>query len=79
MRTYLVVWFSSDGMKPSEVTERLLSMGFRPYKGAYDYVYEWGDDAVVEDILQIGDQVQYALRGSGILFKLETITGDRYD
>ena len=79
MRTYLVVWFSSDGMKPSEVTERLLSMGFRPVEGEYDYVYQWGAIADVDDILRIGDQVQYALRGSGILFKLETITGNAED
>ena len=76
MRTYLVVWFSSEGMKPSEVTERLLSMGFRPLEGEYDYVYQWGAEADVDDILRIGDQVQYALKGSGILFKLETITGN---
>ena len=73
MKTYLVVWFNSDGAKPSNITERLLSMGFRPQEGQYDYVYEWDTNASVQDILKIGDQVQHTLRGSSALFKLETV------
>lgn len=72
MRTYLVVWFNSDGAKPTEVTERLLSMGFRPMGGRYDYVYEWADSAPVNEIIKIGDQVQNTLKGMGVTFKLET-------
>lgn len=53
MMTYLVVWFSSEGEKPSEITQRLLSMGFQPLEGQYDYVYEWPKEASVEDILKI--------------------------
>ena len=73
MKTYLVVWFSSSGSKPSDITERLLSMGFRPIEGYYDYVYEWGQNADVKEILKIGDQVQHTLKDSGALFKLETV------
>ena len=51
MRTYLVVWFNSEGGKPSDITQRLLSMGFIPQEGQYDYVYEWSSEASVDDIL----------------------------
>jgi hypothetical protein len=75
MKTFLVVWFNSDGKnKPSDISERLLSMGFRPVEGHYDYVYEWDSNADLNEILKIGDQVQNTLKGSGALFKLETIS-----
>ena len=41
MKTYLIVWFNSEGAKPSDITERLLSMGFQPVEGEYDYLYNW--------------------------------------
>jgi hypothetical protein len=73
MKTYLIVWFSSSGAKPSDITERLLSMGFRPVEGYYDYVYEWDTNTDVREILKIGDQVQNTLKDSGAMFKLETV------
>jgi hypothetical protein len=73
MKTYLIVWFSSNGKKPSDITERLLSMGFRPVEGYYDYVYEWDTNADVREILKIGDQVQNTLKDTGTMFKLETV------
>jgi len=73
MKTYLVVWFNSDGNhKPSDITERLLSMGFRPVEGHYDFVYEWDSSTDLDEIIRIGDQVQNTLKGSGAMFKLET-------
>ena len=75
MKTYLIVWFNSDGsQRPSDITERLLSIGFRPVEGHYDYVYEWDTNADVREILKIGDQVQNTLKGAGALFKLETVS-----
>jgi hypothetical protein len=74
MKTYLIVWFNSEGSKPSDVSERLLSMGFRPMEGEYDYIYNWDSHADIHDIIKIGDQVQNTLKGSGALFKLETIS-----
>ena len=74
MKTYLIVWFNSEGAKPSDITERLLSMGFRPMEGEYDYIYNWDSQANIDDIIKIGDQVQHTLKGSGALFKLETIS-----
>ena len=73
MKTFLIIWFSSDGRSPTDVSERLLSLGFRPIEGQYDYVYEWDSSADLEDIVKFGNQVQNTLRGSGVMFKLETI------
>ncbi len=75
MMTYLVVWFSSEGEKPSEITQRLLSMGFSPQEGQYDYVYNWPKEASVDEILKIGDQVRNTLKGMGVMYKLETVYG----
>ena len=74
MKTYLIVWFNSEGAKPSDRTERLLSMGFQPVEGEYDYLYNWDSHAAIEEIIKFGDQVQNTLKGSGALFKLETIS-----
>ena len=74
MKTYLIVWFNSEGSKPSDISERLLSMGFQPVEGEYDYLYNWDSRADINDIIKFGDQVQNTLLGTGALFKLETIS-----
>ena len=71
-KTYLVVWFNSDGTKSSDITDRLLSMGFRPIHGNYDYMYTWAKEPKVEDTLKLGDQVHATLEGCNVLYKLET-------
>lgn len=73
MKTYLVVWFSSEGAAVTDVTDRLMSMGFRPVHGNYDYVYDWGKQAAVDDAMSMGEQVQATLKGCGVTFKLETV------
>ncbi len=73
MKTYLVVMFNSDGAKPTEVTKRLLGLGFRPVRGNYDYVYEWDKRARTDDVIRFGDKVQLTLQGLGVMFRLETV------
>ena len=73
VKTYMIVWFNSNGAKPTQVTERLLSMGFRPVGGQYDYVYEWNENAPISEVIKIGDQVQNTLQGMDVIFRLETI------
>ncbi|WP_445474813.1 hypothetical protein ACT9XH_10655 [Methanococcoides methylutens] len=75
MKTYLLIWFSSDGASPSDVNRRLMSMGFKPMQGAYDYVYDWSDNVDVDEILMFGDKVHLSLHGTGTMFKIETING----
>ena len=73
MKSYLIVWFNSEGGRPSEITQRLMSMGFKPVQGEYDYVYDWSDSVNTDEILQIGDKVQHTLKGLNVMFKIESI------
>ena len=73
MKTYLTIWFSSEGAEPSKVAERLHGMGFKPIKGPYDHVYDWNRNVDLEDILLLGNSVHETLKGLGVLYKIETI------
>jgi hypothetical protein len=72
MKTYLLVWFSSEGARPSEVNRRLTSLGFEPMQGSYDFVYNWNSNISVDKVLEFGDKVYLSLQGTGVMFKLET-------
>jgi len=73
MKTYLTIWFSSEGTEPTIVVERLLAMGFKPIKGRYDHVYDWGRDVELDEILRLGNNVHETLKGCKVLYKLETV------
>ncbi len=73
MKTYLTVWFSSEGAAPMEVMERIRSMGFKPVKGRYDHVYDWGREPTIEEVLQLANNLHETLKGMKVLYKLETI------
>ena len=73
MKTFLKIWFNSEGAGPVIVAEKLRAMDFEPIKGQYDHVYDWGRKAQLEDILQIGTAVHETLKGLKVLYKLETI------
>ena len=75
MKSYLLIWFNSEGGAPSEVNKRLTAMGFQAIQGAQDYVYDWGSNASIDDILQIGDRVQLTLKGLDVTYKIETVGG----
>lgn len=73
MKTYLTIWFNSEGASPSEVVERLRAMGFRPMKGYYDHVYDWKKKATLDDIFQLSDALHETLKGLKVIYKLETV------
>jgi len=73
LKTYLTLWFNSEGAPPSEVVERLRAMGFKPIRGYHDHVYDWKKKVTVEDIVQLSDAIHETLRGLKILYKLETV------
>ena len=73
MKTYLKIWFNSEGAGPVIVAEKLRSMGFKPMKGPFDHVYNWNRKVELEDILQIGTAVHESLKGLKVLYTLETI------
>jgi hypothetical protein len=74
MKTYLTIMFNSEGMKPSEIKDQLLNMGFKAAKGNYDFIYEWDEEDVsVEDLVWFADKVHAALKETNVYFSIETI------
>ncbi|UCC33378.1 MAG: hypothetical protein JSW53_06340 [Candidatus Bathyarchaeota archaeon] len=73
MRTYLKMWYNSEGANPVIVSEKLQAMGFEAITGQYDYVYNWRRDVDLEDILQIMTSVHETLKGLKVLYKMETM------
>lgn len=75
MKTYLQIWYNSweNTATPSEVNNRLMSLGFKPIQGPQDYVIEWEENTSIDDVLRFGDKIHLTLAGTGVLFKIETI------
>lgn len=73
MKTYLTLWFYSEGAAPLEVVEKLRSMGFEPLRGYHDHVYDWGRKKVeLIEVLQLANKVHETLKGMKVIYKLET-------
>jgi len=73
VRTYLTIWFNSEGAPPTDVMERIQAMGFKPIKGHYDHVYNWGKEPSLEEVLQLANKLHETLRGMKVIYKIETI------
>ncbi len=73
MKTYITIFFNSDGGRPSDVVDSLVQLGFKPIAGPYDMVYEWPNSANVRDAVIFADQIQMTLEGMGVFFKIETV------
>jgi hypothetical protein len=54
-----------------------MSLGFEAVQGNYDYVYDWGDNVDLGDILRFTDKIQMTLKGTGVMFKTETVNGQK--
>ncbi len=73
MKTYITLWFSSEGESPTGVVGRLKEIGFKPVYGNYDMVYDWGSNSSIDNIIKLADMVKKRLSGTKTLFKLETL------
>jgi hypothetical protein len=74
MKTYLQIFFNSEGAAPSEVKNQLMNMGFKATKGNYDFVFDWGKDkADINELIFFADKVYAALKGCCVYFNIETI------
>jgi hypothetical protein len=73
METYLRVTFDSEGARPSEIADRLTSLGFQPTQGNYDFVYDWQGSADREQILDLSDEITRRLRGYRVRIEIETV------
>ncbi len=73
VKTYIRLWFSSDGESPSVVGDLLSNIGFQPSRGIYDYVYYWRKRPSLDEVLELARQVQLTLRGSNVYYRVETV------
>jgi hypothetical protein len=72
MKTYLSVVVSTEGKKFSDIAGSLLSIGFKPLRGEYDYVYEWKKAVEMDELMAFIDKVQDVLKGSNAILKFKT-------
>ncbi len=73
MKTYITVFFGTEGAKPSKVLDALNNLGFEPTTGNFDGVYSWDKQATLDDAINLADKVIATLKGMGVMVKLETI------
>ena len=72
MKTYILIWFSAEGENPMLVVQRLTGLGFKPVIGYYDMEYDHGREVDFDEIMSLSIKVHETLKGSGVLYKLET-------
>ena len=73
MKTHLVMYFGTKGMRASEIAAALEKLGFETHYGPYDFSYNWGKrEPSKQDVLKLGDKVHDALKDSGAVFNLDT-------
>lgn len=73
MKTYISVFFSTEGAKPSKVLDALNNLGFEPTTGNFDGVFSWDSEATLDEAINLADKVVATLKGMGVLVKLETV------
>ena len=71
-KTYLTLWFNSEGKTPTSVMMKLQDIGFKPSVGKHDFVYDWQQEIGLEEISKLGNTVHKTLKGLRVLYKLET-------
>ena len=77
MKTYIIIWHSSEGENPMLVMQKLTGLGFRPVIGYYDLEYDHGSEVDLDAVMSLSIKVHETLRGSGVLYKLETVSVKR--
>lgn len=75
--TRVQVWFYSEGASPSIIVKKLLALGFKPIKGAYDFVYTHSEEEMTDAdlgtaILEISDALHKTLNSFKVLYNLDT-------
>lgn len=71
-RTFLLLQLDSEGAPYSEVASVLENLGFRAETEGYDFAYDWGRAAAVNESLEFADRIQEALRGMRVKFRIES-------
>ena len=82
--TRVSVWFYSEGASPAQIMSKLIDLGFKPVRGAYDFVYEHNDDNLTEAdlgsaIIEISNALHKTLAGFKVLYNLDTYLSEGED
>jgi hypothetical protein len=74
MHSYVDLYFTPEGVSPLEVSERLKkTAGLSFIIGPHDLAFEW---ETVEEFRERLHQVHAALKGLGVLYRVETVSQD---
>lgn len=71
-KTFLILYFGTNGRKPTEVEKGLEEIGFKTQFGSVDFVYDWNEEPTKEKVLALADKIAEALKGSGAVFNIDT-------
>lgn len=72
-QTYLVMYFGTGDVKPTDVVKKVESVGFVTAFGPVDFIYDWGNEKPTkEQVLGLGDKLVAAVKNSGCVFNLDT-------
>ena len=74
--TRITVWFNSEGASPPQVVSKLTELGFKPVRGAYDFIYEHENEMSDSDlgvaILETSNALHKTLSGFKVMYNLDT-------
>ncbi|MBD3247613.1 hypothetical protein GF378_03265 [Candidatus Pacearchaeota archaeon] len=71
-KTYLILYFGTDGKKPTDTAQDLENLGFSTEFGSVDFIYSWEEKPSKEQVLGLADKVADALAESGAVFNIDT-------
>lgn len=71
-KTYLIMYFGTKGIGPSEIARRIEKLGFVTTIGSTDFIYGWDKKPTKEEILDLGDKTARELEETGAVFNLDT-------
>ncbi|MCD4784672.1 MAG: hypothetical protein K8T10_12700 [Candidatus Eremiobacteraeota bacterium] len=72
-RSYVILYFHSDGAAPSKVFKRVEGLGFRLSVGPFDLLYEWDHAPSNDEIIAMMDALYKSLTGLNVNFKFYTV------
>ena len=71
-KTYLVMYFGSNGIKMTDIVKKVEALGFEAALGPVDFEYSWKAVPRKEDVFELGNKLVETLKGTGVMFNLDT-------
>lgn len=70
MKTYVDIYFNSEGPQPTDIVESMRGIGLEPLRGPHDFIFEWKDDD--EFLAKVGE-IHKILQGLNVIYRFETV------